>query len=192
MPEVELCPVTFPHPHTMTANLPLRTTQSAYNFRVSNTKYVVRSRQSTQLSKSYAIVALEPSYGRQALTGPAEGEPTGEADPALGLLLHYHVPQYLEGRIEPGHLVIVPLRGTPTYGVVVELSESAPVENTRPITRVVDARPVLPPAMLELARWIAEHYRSTLWQAIAPMLPPGVARRAITTISLSAPAKEED
>ena len=46
--------------------------------------------------------------------------------------------------------------------------------------------------MLELARWIAEHYRSTLWQAIAPMLPPGVARRAITTISLSAPANEED
>ena len=108
MPGVELCPVTFPHrPHYDCKSSP-RTTQSAYNFKVSNTKYVVRSRQSTQLSKSYAIVALEPSYGRQALTGPAEGEPTGEADPALGLFLHYHVPQYLEGRIEPGHLVICP------------------------------------------------------------------------------------
>src|SRR5438270_8875515 len=117
------------------------------------------------MSKMYAIVALEPSYGKQALGGPSEGDPAGEADPALGLLLHYHVPEHLEGQIEPGHLVIVPLRGTPTYGVVVELADSAPVENTRPVTRAVDARPVLPPAMLDLARWIAGHYRCTLWQA---------------------------
>ena len=143
------------------------------------------------MSKTYAIVALEPSYGKPALEIPGD-DPSGQVDPALGLLLHYHVPQYLEGSLEPGHLVVVPLRGTPTYGVVVELSDSTPIENTKPITRVVDARPILPPAMLELARWIAEHYRCTLWQAIAPMLPPGVARRAVTTISLSAPAIEQE
>jgi primosomal protein N' (replication factor Y) len=140
-----------------------------------------------QLPNRYAIVALEPSYGRRDQTAPGGSEPSDAADPALGLLLHYHIPSQLEGQIEPGHLVVVPLRGTPTYGVVVELEDSAPVEHTRPITRMVDARPVLPPAMLELARWIAEHYRCTLWQAIAPMLPPGVARRAVTTISLADP-----
>jgi hypothetical protein len=102
----------------------------------------------------------------------------------MGLLLHYHVPGRLTGEIEPGHLVIVPLRGQPTYGVVVELSDASPVEATQPILRLVDRRPMLPPAMLSLARWIASYYRCTLWQAIAPMLPPGVARRAITTVGL--------
>jgi primosomal protein N' (replication factor Y) len=144
------------------------------------------------LPKTYAIVALEPSYGKQALGSPTEGDPAGQTDPALGLLLHYHLPEHLEGRVGPGHLVIVPLRGTPTYGVVVELADSTPVENTRPITRAVDSRPVLPPAMLDLARWIAAHYRCTLWQAIAPMLPPGVARRAVTTVSLSSPLADTE
>src|SRR5689334_12075122 len=101
------------------------------------------------MSKMYAIVALEPSYGRQSLGQTGEGDPQGEVDPALGLLLHYHLPAYLQGQIEAGHLVIVPLRGTPTYGVVVELTATSPVENTRPVTRMVDARPVLPTAMLE-------------------------------------------
>ncbi|MEO8289187.1 MAG: primosomal protein N' [Chloroflexota bacterium] len=144
------------------------------------------------MTKQYAIVALEPSYGKQSLGAPEGTDASGQADPALGLLLHYHLPQYLAGHVTPGHLVIVPLRGTPTYGVVVELTDSSPVENTKPITRAVDARPILPPAMLDLARWIATHYRCTLWQAIAPMLPPGVARRAVTTISLSASSNEPE
>jgi len=141
------------------------------------------NRNSEQLPGTYAIVALEPSYGNRDPSIPGGSDPSD----ALGLTLHYHIPPHLEGQVEPGHLVVVPLRGTPTYGVVVGLEDSSPVEHTRPITRMVDERPVLPPAMLDLARWIAEHYRCTLWQAIAPMLPPGVARRAVTTVSLAAP-----
>ena len=72
------------------------------------------------------------------------------------------------------------------------MADSTPIaeEGMRAIARVVDARPVLPEAMLALAHWIAWYYHCTLWQAIAPMLPPGVARRAVTTLSLSAPAQE--
>jgi len=39
--------------------------------------------------------------------------------------------------------------------------------------------------MLALARWIANYYSCTLWQALAPMLPPGVARKAITRVGLT-------
>jgi primosomal protein N' (replication factor Y) len=137
--------------------------------------------------KQYAVVALEPpNYKGWHGAGQADDAPEPEeGDPALGLLLHYHVPAALGGGVQVGQMVIVPLRGKPTYGVVVELAESAPVEDTRPISRVLDARPVVPLAMMALARWIAGHYRCTLWQALAPMLPPGVARRAVTTLSLS-------
>ena len=46
--------------------------------------------------------------------------------------------------------------------------------------------------MLVLARWIASYYLCTLWQALAPMLPPGVARKAITTVGLSSGAANID
>ncbi|MDQ6695588.1 MAG: primosomal protein N' [Chloroflexota bacterium] len=90
------------------------------------------------------------------------------------------------GKVEPGHLVVVQLRGRPSHGVVVELTQSSPVEETQPIIRLADSGPILPPAMIELAHWIASYYRCTLWQAMSPMLPPGVARRAVTTVGLTA------
>ena len=108
-----------------------------------------------------------------------------------GLLLHYRIPQYLEGHVEPGHLVAVSLRGRPAFGVVVDLDHTSPVEVTQPITRLVDARPVVAPVMLELARWIAAYYRCTLY-APWPWRTPGVARRAVTTVGLSNAALPAD
>ncbi len=143
---------------------------------------------------TYAIVALD--HPRRA-DAPADGDEAGleahvpGADPALGLVLHYHIPEHLGGTVEPGQLAVVPLRGRPSYGVVVGLADSAPVQVTLPVARLLDPRPVLSPAMLSLAGWIASHYRCTLWQALSPMLPPGVARRAITLIGLSPSAQDE-
>jgi primosomal protein N' (replication factor Y) (superfamily II helicase) len=136
--------------------------------------------------RMYVIVALEPPRAPEPSHTPGGvGESDADTDPSLGLVLHYHVPDYLEDTLRPGHLVVVPLRGRPAYGVVTEQADSSPVERTKPVTRLVDARPVVSADMLELARWVAGHYRCTLWQALAPMLPPGVARRAVTKYSLS-------
>lgn len=134
-----------------------------------------------QSEKQYVVVALEPPSFNDRASGATE--PSGE-DPALGLMLHYHVPPALLGSVAVGQMVIVPLKDKPAYGVVVELANSSPVE-TRPISRLVDAGPVVPLPMMALARWIAGHYKCTLWQALQPMLPPGVARRAVTTLSLA-------
>jgi primosomal protein N' (replication factor Y) len=138
--------------------------------------------------RTYAIVALEPPRAPEQGHTPnvvAESSTGADADPSLGLVLTYHVPDYLEGALRPGHLVVVPLRGRPAYGVVIELAATTLIERTKPVTRLVDSRPVVSADMLELARWIAGHYRCTLWQALAPMLPPGVARRAVTRFSLA-------
>ncbi len=134
----------------------------------------------------YAIVALDQgSHASTQLSGQAGvGGPRSE-NPAPGLLLHYHVSPQFQSSAAPGQLVLVPLRGKPTYGVIVEIAGSSPVQPTLPIWRIVDSNPALSPAMLSLAQWISRYYRCTLWQAIAPMLPPGVARRAVTTVGLS-------
>lgn len=136
----------------------------------------------------FAIVALDQERRHNQQAGPDDPNLPPDAAVGLGLLLHYAVPPELADALQPGHMVVVPLRDRPAYGVVVELDESAPVEETRPILRLVDPQPILPPYMLELARWISEYYRCTLWQAMSPMLPPGVARRAIVTLGLSADA----
>src|SRR5437762_2523180 len=130
----------------------------------------------------YAIVALDAA--QRGMHGTPDGDEGALPDPS-GLVLHYRVPEYLQGYVVPGQLVTVPLRDKSAYGVVVEMAETSPVETTRPIGKLIDARPVLSPQMLELARWIATYYGCTLWQALAPMLPPGAARRAITTVGLS-------
>src|SRR5438094_3635120 len=105
---------------------------------------------------NYAVVALDGSFrgGRGAsFEERAELEPASQqAESSQGLLLHYRIPQYLEGRIGPGHLVAVTLRGRPAYGVVVELADTSPVQPAQPITQLVDARLVVQPAMLDLAR----------------------------------------
>ncbi|MFL5732911.1 MAG: primosomal protein N' [Chloroflexia bacterium] len=138
--------------------------------------------------RTYAIVALDGGF-RNGPAGSSDNRQMGgeERDEGTleGLLLHYRVPDYLQGHIEPGHIVTVPLRGRPAYGVVTGLSDEAPVPETLPIRELVDARQVVLPHMMALARWIAGYYHCTLWQALAPMLPPGVARRAVTTLGLS-------
>src|SRR5438477_10319164 len=108
-------------------------------------------------SLPFAIVALEQPHHRGLLPLDGAPEPASpeQADPALGLLLHYRIPNHLRDDVQPGQLVIVPLRGRPTYGVAVELSGSSPVEDTLPITRLVDRKPVLSPAMLALAYWLS-------------------------------------
>ncbi|HEY0070514.1 MAG TPA: hypothetical protein VGE04_11155, partial [Chloroflexia bacterium] len=136
----------------------------------------------------FAIVAIDQARRHNQQAEPPATDLPSDADLGLGLMLHYAVPTELAGAIEPGHMVVVPLRNRPTYGVVVEMADESPVEETRPILRLVDPQPILPPYMVELARWIAGYYRCTLWQALAPMLPPGVARRAIVTVGLSAEA----
>ena len=82
----------------------------------------------------FAVVAVEGAPmglgGARGQFGPGAlpPEPPGDerAEPSPGLLLHYHVPEYLEGHIEQGHLVVVPLRGKPTHGVVVEVTRARP------------------------------------------------------------------
>src|SRR3954451_17754873 len=78
--------------------------------------------------RTYAIVALDGGF-RNGPAGSSDNRQMGgeERDEGTleGLLLHYRVPDYLQGHIEPGHIVTVPLRGRPAYGVVTGLSDEA-------------------------------------------------------------------
>jgi primosomal protein N' (replication factor Y) len=85
----------------------------------------------------------------------------------------YHVPRELEGRLQPGNLVQVAFRTAKQHGIVLALRETTPIEQTKPIDYLLDPLPVVTPAQIELARWMAEHFLTPVGACLWLFLPPG-------------------
>ena len=103
---------------------------------------------------------------------------------------HYHIPDELNGKIQPGHLVKVSFGTAYTSGVVVALHDTAPIPETKPVLERLDPLPVVTPAQLELARWMAEQTLTPLGMVIGLMLPPGLAKRGDVQYTLLDPEAE--
>ncbi len=115
----------------------------------------------------------------------------------------YLIPDELRGHLQPGQRVQVPLgRGNQTQiGYCVGLSR--PPQGWGPerwaqlkfLVAVIDEFPLLPPRMLELTRWIGEHYLCTWGQVLETVIPAGVKNqsgtRMVTLLRLSATAKAQ-
>ena len=78
-----------------------------------------------------------------------------------------------EAPIEPGMRVRVPFGRQKLVGIVMEAAESSdlPVERLKPILEVLDPRPVLDTAALELLRWAAEYYHHPIGEVLSTALP---------------------
>ncbi|HIC90160.1 MAG TPA: primosomal protein N' [Anaerolineae bacterium] len=136
---------------------------------------------------TYAEIVVNQPMERRITSGKGysqEKETLADYKP-LGLTFHYKVPEALQSRLRPGHLVWVPFGTRRLQGVVVGLHEVAPVADTRPIEGLVYDRPVMTPAQLELARWISAHYLAPLLEAIKLFLPAGLAQRVETLLELA-------
>lgn len=92
-------------------------------------------------------------------------------------LFHYHVPIELEGQVQPGHLVWAPFGRQQVQGVVMRLSQSAPVP-TKPILRLARPLPVLNNVQLALAAWISDYYVSPMSEAVKLFVPPGLLSKS--------------
>ena len=93
----------------------------------------------------------------------------------------YSIPSGLA--ISVGQAVWVPFGEKLLQGIVLELSPSPAVEETKEIAGVIEPRPLLSQTHVLLARWLSEYYLSPLFDAVALMLPPGFERRALTFVS---------
>ncbi len=90
------------------------------------------------------------------------------------LILDYSIPAVLASAVRPGVLVVAPLRETLLPGLVLALTETPAVPETRPLQSVLYPDPALDARLLELARWIARETLAPLHQCVQIMLPPGL------------------
>ncbi|RJP20393.1 MAG: primosomal protein N' [Candidatus Abyssobacteria bacterium SURF_5] len=97
----------------------------------------------------------------------------------------YSIPHDLAEYVVPGVRVSVYLRKHLSTGFVIELSETAPEGEIKPVCDVLDAEPLVDEYLLRLTRWIAEYYLCSWGQALDCALPPGVRLSSRTRISLN-------
>jgi primosomal protein N' (replication factor Y) len=128
------------------------------------------------------------SFAEVVVLSPVKTPMPGTTPPTFT----YHLPDELRGRLVEGSLVVVPFGSRRLYGVVVGLSDEAPVPETRPIESLVDGDPVLAPTQIALARWMGREYLSPLWRCLSLMLPPGVVGRTDVQIELAGEVEPRD
>src|SRR3989440_727235 len=89
-------------------------------------------------------------------------------------LFDYAVPEAVTGLIEVGHRVRVPFGKRTVTGFVYALEQGPTVLELKPIEALLDAEPVLPSPLVELAGFVAAHYLVPLDEVIRAIVPPRV------------------
>ena len=90
----------------------------------------------------------------------------------VGQIFTYRLTPYQQQRVKPGARVRVPVGKRRMTGYVVAARAEAPAGvETRPIEALIDRDPVLPPELLELARFAADYYLTPLGDVLAAMIP---------------------
>jgi len=101
---------------------------------------------------------------------------------SLSGLFDYAVPDELVGQVQVGHRVQVPFGKRTVTGFVYALNDAPAVLELKPIRALVDEEPVLPPVLVELAGFVADHYIVPLDEVIRAIVPPrvrAVVRRSV-------------
>lgn len=94
----------------------------------------------------------------------------------------YHVPPGM--RLEVGSVVYVPFGIRRLQGVVLGLSETAAIGETRPISEVVAGGPLFDAAHAAIALWLAREYIAPLFPCVSLLAPPGFGEPPRTVVTL--------
>ena len=91
-----------------------------------------------------------------------------------------------------GDLVWVPFGHRPVQGIVLQVSKESDFARPKPIDSIVRGGPFLAARQVELVRWIAEYYRTSLFKAAEPLLPPGTTSRLRVWVERTVKSDEMD
>lgn len=98
--------------------------------------------------------------------------------PSVAGVFDYSIPDELAGQIGVGKLVVVPFGKQRVQGVILRFVDQPSVAETKDILELLDPAPVLTPAQIALAEWMAESTLSPLAAIVNLMLPAGLSQQA--------------
>lgn len=78
--------------------------------------------------------------------------------------------------LEPGDLVLVPIRNTTKFGVVIKKDSQRDIAGIKEVHEVVQKK-FIPPNLLTLYKWMAEYYLSPLGEVLKLALPSKILKK---------------
>ncbi|MBC8100438.1 MAG: hypothetical protein H7Y11_13420, partial [Armatimonadetes bacterium] len=96
----------------------------------------------------------------------------------------YHIPPELAGDIALGHLVQVAFGTAMQPGIVVALSATSAIAQTKPIMARLHPEPVLTAQQIALAHWMSGRYLAPTGMCCWLWLPPGLVGYSDTLLTL--------
>jgi len=100
----------------------------------------------------------------------------------------YAVPEILHEEVSIGKRVLAPFGKRRLTGYIVEISKSAPREDTKEIIEILDLEPLFNETDLKFYQWVSQYYMYPPGKALSEILPGGIDPKSDQWISL---AKEE-
>ncbi len=97
----------------------------------------------------------------------------------------YYIPQELKDAVQFGVRVEVQIKNSLLSGLVVSIHTEKPEYETKPILSVVDEQPVVVAQQIELWRWMAAYYCSTLGEVMIAALPAYLKLSSETKVTLN-------
>jgi primosomal protein N' (replication factor Y) len=104
--------------------------------------------------------------------------------PTISGIFDYSIPPEILTLLQPGCLMTVPFGKQMVQGVVLELSETSAIENTKSILDLLDPMPVLTAPQLALAVRMADATLNPLAAMVGLMLPIGLSQQADVSYEL--------
>jgi len=101
---------------------------------------------------------------------------------AVGSILTYAIPEALDGKVQVGSCVAVPLRERQVVGYVVAITDQPPPlpegAKIKPVLEVLSPEPLFDERLWQLAQRIARYYHCSLDEALQLVIPSGWQRAA--------------
>jgi primosomal protein N' (replication factor Y) (superfamily II helicase) len=111
--------------------------------------------------------------------------------PAISGVFDYAIPPELAPHIQAGCLVVAPFGVQTVQGIVIELTDSSPIQNPKTIIDLLDPAPVLTPPQIALAIRLAETTLNPLAAMVGLMIPTGLSQQADIVYELRIPNYED-
>jgi len=99
-------------------------------------------------------------------------------------IFDYLVPAEFTERVQVGSMVLVPFGKSKQIGYVVGFAGESKIERLLPVEAIINEKPAFGESMVELCRWIAKHYLSTISESLKLAIPPGHAVKVIQSVRI--------